>query len=380
VRSLALILLVAVASASAQTPGFWLMGLGTGATQGAADGLSQDGLVAVGSNYGLTSPTTGFRWTRQEGRLDFSSIPGMPDYTPAAGVSSDGGVVAGSVIAGGQPIHPYRWTGAGPLQDLGVLPNESRGYSRGISGDGSIVVGACEHSASTEAFGQAFRWTAQEGMVGLGYARPSGSFSQARGISRDGSTIVGRSQSGGPGGPDEPFVWTSSNGMQALPTLAGSPVQALANAVSAHGEVIVGQAQSAFPSLHSQAVLWSGGSILNLGILPGYVDSVAFAVSDDGTVVGGSINASLNFAAFVWSPGVGMQLLSDRLLAAGVAIPSNYRLESVLAMSGDGLTFAGQAHNLTNSTYEGFVATIPPPASILVLLLPALARRKRPAA
>ena len=56
-----------------------------------------------------------------------------------------------------------------------------------VSGDGSVVVGISGgHS------GQAFRWTAADGMVGLG--RPPGDFySYARGVNDDGSVVVGGS-------------------------------------------------------------------------------------------------------------------------------------------------------------------------------------------
>jgi hypothetical protein len=63
-------------------------------------------------------------------------------------------------------------------------------------------------------------------------------------------------------------------------------------------------------------------------------------------------------------------------------VPPGYRLESVYAISGDGQTMAGQAFNLSTFRREGFVATVPEPSSfaVLLLLLPALTRRKRPAA
>ena len=366
--------------AAAQTPGFWPTGLAPGMNQGKVTGLSADGGAAVGWEINASATSApGFSWTRQGGRVDFGLLPGMPSSTPANGVS--GPIIVGTMNATSlTSARAYRWTGSGPLQDLGVLPSpETRSYGYGVSGDGSVVVGGCEYTSSTSAYGQAFRWTAQTGMVGLGYAQTGGSFSRAVGVSRDGGTIVGYSQSFGPTEPYVGFRWTQATGMQALPFLPGGTVPySQANAVSANGQVIVGNAVSP-QTQNTTAVLWLNGAPQDLGSLPGFVSS-ALAVNDAGDVVGGHVYTGITSFAFVWTPSTGMQLLSDRLAAAGVSVPSNYRLESIFAESGDGLTFGDQALNLTTGVREGFVATIPPPASILILALPALVRRKRPAA
>jgi len=72
-----------------------------------------------------------------------------------------------------------------PLGNLSGGDIESIAYD--VSDDGSVVVGRGESSDGLEAF----RWTAETGMVGLGDF-PGGSHnSQAFGVSDDGSTVVG---------------------------------------------------------------------------------------------------------------------------------------------------------------------------------------------
>lgn len=216
----AVLLGAASGAAHAQSPGFWLTGYAPGILSGShATGLTPDGLIACGGS----SSGPGFTWTRESGRYDFGLEPGMPGTTAAYGISSNGGVLAGAMYPVSTPLQSraYRRVGSGPLVDLGVLPGTTRSYARGISGDGSTVVGACEFSQSTGLFGQAFRWTAQGGMQGLGYTRPGGTMSRAQAISRDGSTIVGYSQSDGFGGPVEGFVWREGAGIQALPNVPG---------------------------------------------------------------------------------------------------------------------------------------------------------------
>ena len=61
--------------------------------------------------------------------------------------------------------------------------------------------------------------------------------SEARGVSADGSTVVGLSKSGS--GP-EAFHWTSGVGMIGLGDLAGGVFESRAFGVSADGSVVVG--------------------------------------------------------------------------------------------------------------------------------------------
>src|SRR5262245_66419606 len=118
-----------------------------------------------------------------------------------------------------------------PLGDLPGGVFDSAPY--GISTDGSIVIG-CSNSVEGV---QAFRWTQQGGMVGLG-------FSQALATSADGSTVVGfRLIAGG----TEPVRWTQHDGLQGLSNISGC-VCGDAAGVSADGSVIVGSCSSDVPA------------------------------------------------------------------------------------------------------------------------------------
>jgi probable HAF family extracellular repeat protein len=373
----------AVAVAQPQA-GFWFPGLAPNTTGGTVLAVSQDGSVAAGANGGFNgtySIAPGYTWTRERGRYDYGLEPGMPIRSPAYAISSDGSVLAGQYdnLPQGQ-FRAFRRVGASPIQDLGLLPGELRANARGVSGDGSIVVGYAEHNSTSTPLGLAFRWTEQTGMQGLGYARPNGTYAEARGISRDGSTIVGMSQSGGAVGPVDAFMWTASGGMHALAPLPASPVvYAEANAVNADGSVIAGYASNAAGQSH--AVRWTSAGSLDLGVVAPSTTSYAYAMSDDGDVIGGILNGIGPFdLAFVWTPDSGMSLLSDYLTSHGVIVPAGYRLEDVYAISGDGLTFGGVARNLSTNVRQGFVATVPAPCSLLILLAPALRGRRRSAA
>jgi len=93
---------------------------------------------------------------------------------------------------------------------LGDLPGGTVGSSaKGVSADGSVVVGQSD-SASGE---EAFRWTSTGGMVALGDL-PGGSFdSSAHGVSADGSVVLGYGNSAS---GREAFIWDATNGMRNL--------------------------------------------------------------------------------------------------------------------------------------------------------------------
>ena len=375
-RWVAIAVLVSAGAVSAQTPGFWLTGLAPTTTSGSAPGLSQDGLVAVGgSSNGTIAP--GFSWTRSGGRYDFGLEPGMPTSTYAFATDALGQTIVGSMSDSQHSPRAYRRVGNAPLENLGVLPNELRSYAQGVSGDGSVIVGRCEHTTMGNAYGQAFRWTQGGGMQGLGYLRPDGTFSESKGISRDGTTIVGVSQSGGPfGGPAEGFVWTAANGMRSLPTLPNANIpDTEAEAVNRDGSVVVGVGNSSDGRSH--AIRWTSAGAQDLGLLPSGRGSVAYAVSDDGSVIAGSATVGSNMIAMVWMQPLGMVRLRDYLAGQGVSVPAGVLITTCYAVSGDGRTFAGIAQDTATSFYQGFVATIPAPSTLIVSFSLFALRRRR---
>ncbi len=336
------------ATAKPPEPGFWLMGLLPNATSGWVYAVNKDGSVAAGY-IGTTSPpaASSFTWTQSGGRNDFGLRSGMPLINFAYGLS-DNGIVVGNMRVDGQfeKSRATRWTGSGPLQDLGVLPGETRSFAWGISGDGSVVVGHSE-SGSMQPFGEAFRWTAAGGMKGIGKLTPGSIISKALAVSRDGSTIVGENWNEVLS--TRAFVWTQTGGMKQLSTLGNYTV---AYGVNADGSVIVGT--SDLMNGKSHAVRWVNGQIEDLAAGPNPDFFVlANAVSDDGNVVGGT-----NGFAVVWTPETGHVEADAFFLSRGVQVPAGYVLEEIEAVSGDGLTFGGQARNLATGIREGFVAAV----------------------
>jgi probable HAF family extracellular repeat protein len=159
-------------------------------------------------------------------------------------------------------------------------------------------------------------------MVGLGHLPGGGGAGQAHGISADGSTIVGYGDNGAEN-ETEAFVWTAGSGMQGLGILAPSGSlfrESMANAVSADGSIVVGRTTSL---RGLEAFIWKrdSGIMIGLGMLTSEAHvSEALAVSGDGsTIVGASTKVgSLGTRAFIWDEQNGMRELSEVLSDLGI--------------------------------------------------------------
>ena len=354
-------LLVIACPALGQTPGFFGVGVPSDAVGGTSCyAISANGLVAAGQSYGLTT-YPGFTWTVAGGRNDFGTQAGLPANTGARGISADGSVVVGRTAS-----RAFVYRGPGTYQAIAPIGGYTATAAAGVSGDGSIVVG---NQFVPQTFAsQSFRWTSQTGVQNLGVARPGDAYSGTGAISRDGSTIVGESF----GGLDSvAYTWRQSTGMIPLPALPGS-TSSRAKGVNLDGSIVVGVSGS------THAVAWRDGQLMDLGLPSGFSGyGQANAVNDLGSVVVGYAAVGPNQFASIWTPSFGMEFLSDYLVRNGIEIPSGWTLLNATAVSADGLTIAGWGSNaLTGS--EGFVVTIPAPSSLLALSVGAiLATRRR---
>jgi len=175
---------------------------------------------------------------------------------------------------GGSGTPESAWfTGLG--NDVG--PSEGR---VSVSADGSTVVGLDN--------GQAFRWTAEDGIFGLGYLE-GGSYSTALGVSSDGAVIVGYSHSlqGG-----QAFRWTQDGGMMGLGDLPGGRFYSSAYSTSSDGSIVVGLSRSF--TTDYDAFIWDESHGMKDLNLP---NSWAYDVSGDGSVVVGRHGSD----AFRWT-------------------------------------------------------------------------------
>ena len=356
-------LLIALRCFSAPLPAYGQVtfnGLGLfGGTRSEAHDVSADGAVVVGlTRNEIDSGFSVFRWTDTETmfRPGFSTFP--------AAVSADGLVVVGTRLS--PPQEAFRWTFGGNVEGLGDLPGggaTSSGF--GVSGDGSVVVGA-----STTATGDgAFRWTPQTGMVYLGDLPGGRTQSLALGTSGDGSVVVGY------GYADENHRqatrWTAETGMVGLGILPGG-FDSTANAVSADGSVVVGinTFLPSTPNFRTEAFRWTAAEgMISLGDLAGEpTGSNALDVSADGSVIVGYGRDSIGSSkAMFWTADTGMVKLQDALLSAGVTNLDGWLLTEARGVSADGKTIVGVGDH--DGRMEAWVVTIPEPSTFALGLI-----------
>lgn len=258
----------------------------------------------------------------------------------ALDISADGQVVVGyrdNALAGQQA---FRWTREEGMMGLGPMPSGSiGGEANAVSADGSVIAGFCYNPGYYQSFG----WTDNQGMVGFNYY-PEWRQNLSYGVSGDGSVVVGygwRQLFG----PSEAYRWTNAEGMVGLGLLPNLQYGSRALGTSADGRIVVGYGFNA--SNDTEAFRWTQAhGMQGLGHMPGGGRSVATAASSDGSVVVGTDSGlTIGQRAFRWS-------LFDGLVDIG-AMPGGSQ-SSASDVSSDGLSIVGWGND-TQGAQQAFL-------------------------
>ena len=275
----------------------------------------------------------------------------------ANAVNSDGSQVFGQAVNDNGENRAVVWSGSNWANktDLGTLKADNSGDSEAtaLSGDGLVVGGSArnDNGYSRGIIWSGSNWTTKTELGTLKADNSGGASVYA--LSRDGSVAVG-------GASNDiypllrPIVWSGSNwGTKTdLGTLEYSNVlPGIAFAVSDDGSIVVGGAGSADTSAYTHAIVWSGSgwaTKTDLGTLKAdnTGNSSASAVSGDGSVVGGSAEKDNGEThATVWS-GNNWATKTD----LGTLKTDNSGSSQVNAISADGKFAVGQAENDNGNT------------------------------
>lgn len=272
----------------------------------------------------------------------------------ANAVSRDGSVVVGNInVRDSGDERAIVWSGSGwqTKTDLGTLKSDNSGSSvaNAISRNGLVVVGQAD--ADNRIYATATIWSGNnwQTKTNLGTLKTDNSgISAVYAVSGDGSIVVGSAEN--TASENRAVVWSGKNwGTKTdLGTLkSDNSGNSYATAISDDGSVVVGQADSYNGKYH--ATVWSGsgwGTKTDLGTLTddNSGSSHANTANGDGSVVGGwADNDNGDSRATVWS-GSGWQTKTD----LGTLKADNSGDSTVLGISADGRFAVGQAENDNN--------------------------------
>jgi uncharacterized membrane protein len=209
------------------------------------------------------------------------------------------------------------------LGDLAGGPFESVAYR--VSPDGSAACGIASGPNSTDDDFEAFRWTAGAGMVSLGFLESDDIGAAARDVTPGGAVVIGESDG-------VAFRWTPA-GMDG----AGLPGGADAWAISDDGATIAGS-MTTFAG--TRAMRWTAaGGAQPLPALPGNLSAhTAVGISADGSVIAGT--QSDPGRAFYWTESTG---------SVGLPIPAGAVQAQAMGLSGDGSTIVGRLYYMDHN-------------------------------
>jgi uncharacterized membrane protein len=338
-----------VSVSTAATPSFTVLGdLPGGGDSSYVNGVSANGKTVVGTSEG-DAGNLPFVWKVETGMIVIPGSASSSSSGTATAVSADGRYTTG--MRDGSVSRPFRWD----ADDASLEELNSYGDSYGISDDGALIGGSL-YSRSGE---QGFYWTADANINVLPRFSPSDSGSSVRGVSGDGNFLVG---SVSVGALRPAMRWSMSAGYRLLAGPDGELPSAQALAASFDGEVIVGALAD------GSAFRWTAET----GIQPileeatnEAVNAAARDVSADGSVV---VGGSLETTAFIWSAARGARPLRDVLIEFGLTDQlGDFRPLMATGISADGRTIVGVG--TIDGVSRGFVATVPEPSSIGLLVL-----------
>ena len=347
----------------------------------ASGGVSQDGTIVVGDGKRTTglSEQEAFLWADGIGMIGLGDLPGGIDGSFASKISRDYTTIIGAASSSLGYEACYWSTQDLSIHSIGDLPGgKHNAFAYGVSNDGGVIIGAAQGPKGQ----RAFMWRRDTGVMQdlgtLPNTLPKES-AEARAVSADGRVVAGTSSSGS--GGTEAFVWTAETGMVGL---GRDPIAKYSTAfnMSPDGAFVIGQLS-----------IWNGTGPTTLGYrwtaITGMVpiesandafESVSpIAISLDGKIIiGNTVPQPDGDETFIWREGIGMMGLEAYLKSIGLDIRSmGYSLHAVSSMSDDGRFIVGNVIN-PDGNGEAFLIEIPaPPAASLVALAALVAVRRR---
>ena len=283
-------------------------------------------LMGASSAFGTSKPPSGASGASFQG---LGQMPGSSCGTQALGISGDGSVIVGAGCVSSGNNEAFRWTAAGGYQVLGDLGGGSSD-ARAASFDGSVVVG---QSIDTSGTPRAYRWTAAQGMVALPLLQAGTSGHEADSVTDDGTMVAGGNAWWKTSGQTGSFGGGTCSALQAPLSMVD---------LSADGSVAAGSGAGGLDMFGQQATnayrSTPAGNCQDIDAVFNR-NSDASGISADGTVIVGEMQVGSPYLAFRWTASTGMVNLGS--LGGG--------LSRATATSRDGSVVVGTSLTTTSS-------------------------------
>ncbi len=232
-------------------------------------------LAQISGSRGIPQPST---FVFQDGVL--TPLPQPTNLDVGGSAINDQGQVTGAISTSQRENQAFLFS-AGRRHGLGTLPGYAGSFGTGINGRGQIVEAVYVSNSQVAGSPKCAFFYSGGRMTALPLL-PGKPESQAHGINASGQ-VVGDCTQGF--SISRAFLYESSTRkMTALPLPPGYS-NSHARAINDLGEVI-GEVDGAQPGGH--AALWQGGTVRDLGTLPGTNMSIGLAINNQGQAVGNS--------------------------------------------------------------------------------------------
>lgn len=362
-----------------------LMDSGIAGAYSHAAAISTDGVWVVGDSRDESGVIQPFRWSAASGMQFLGNPSGMNSYATGVAVRNDGEMIVSGNIGG----IGRRWSstaGAWSALPPTSLCRTAESNALALNADGSDawIVGSADvrTGCGGTAYIQGYRY-AWSSNTRTGPVQGQDSKVYLMGLAADGSAAGYEKLPAG--GGERAVYWPGSGEPIRIACLDGKPAQS--RAISRNGESVVGHVTIS-GTIH--AFKWKLGQpdYEALDALATAEHAYALATDSDGGLVGGysySLNRGTALAAqaTIWDIH-GVRRVADVLAEAGVDMNGWLALNDVRSISADGLTICGDGlydpdgTGPSTTVQMAYVAVMPEPATMLLLILALLPTTFRP--
>ncbi len=359
-KAIALVFALTTCSAAAQ-PSIISIGSPPGAASSAAFRVSPDGQYVVGDSF-VGGDIVPFVWSRKDG-LKTIEVPTTGYNYTGGTISFDGRFVTGTYsLDGGLGSAGYVWSQETGVIQLGSLPGGNMSTGVGFVGNTSdFAIGSSTVGYTTTGHNlfRPVKWTFDGGLEELPLPMTSDTefSSYASYVLNDGRILISANSG--------KWLWSENTGFNILPGASEGM-----RMISSDGNFMAGEAVGNPVSGFTTPAYWTKDSgVVHLPILEPNDFGQLYGMNDDGSVIVGKLKSK----EVIWINQEKPILIEDFATSIGVDM-TGWNILGIWDISGDGSTIVGQARY--QGRVEGFVLTIPTPASAIPLTLALFATRR----